>query len=619
MQVKLAEILRGSVDFSASSDSLSVQTEHLKHMKEQTEIARLAQLAAEKERRDKLEETRRDEDAKKNVATARAKAKCEAVIADASEMKEELKEIDPSDYENESDLSIERACMKIKTWRKKLEKITSLFRETKDIVAGNDVSEDDVDLVDAEYLLEEITEGFKVAYKILIEEDNKRELYTFDSSKTTDLVKLPTFEGRDDEDFADFRDKVKQAFVRNRVIKDDKLDKLRSCLRGRAKKLVPDNLTGDIDQAWEALNIAFGDPDRLMNFKRNALRKLGELPKKNAKIKVVIDWYLSVESLLKGILDLGRKDSKLGSEVFNNGAFLQEICGMFPQKLGLKLGKVPGELDKKLEAMIAKISEWRKDAQNWQIVTDSVRSSRGGSNDNTGAGPGGGGSGKAPANFGSGRGSVKMKPGFEMPNLLVYNPPRRDVNCRVCKTLESIGDTVQLYDNHVNSYPTGCPRYIGFSIEERNNIARRARLCLRCHDPNYVFKHNDPTHKCIVGRNKKSKYTCSNNECTFHMWVCNDHKAENNAFLEKFKQDISVQFKLSFGYIVSVPFLETITFDTNINAKGSNIKKVMKKKKKTGNNETDQPALENEAINSGNDLSSDEAIDKLKEKLNFMS
>ena len=87
------------------------------------------------------------------------------------------------------------------------------------------------------------------------------------------------------------------------------------------------------------------------------------MPKKNAKIKVVIDWYLSVESLLKGILDLGRKDSKLGSEVFNNGAFLQEICGMFPQKLGLKLGKVPGKLDKKLEAIIPLISEWRKEAQ----------------------------------------------------------------------------------------------------------------------------------------------------------------------------------------------------------------------------------------------------------------
>ena len=118
MQVKLAEILRGSADFSVISDSLSVQTEHLKHMKEQTEIARLAQVAADKERQDKLEETRRDEDAKKNAATARAKATCEAVIADANEMKEELKEIDPSDYENESDLSIERACLKIKMWRK---------------------------------------------------------------------------------------------------------------------------------------------------------------------------------------------------------------------------------------------------------------------------------------------------------------------------------------------------------------------------------------------------------------------------------------------------------------------------------------------------------------------
>ena len=37
--------------------------------------------------------------------------------------------------ETEPDIAVERACLKIKTWRKSLDKITSMFREANDIVA----------------------------------------------------------------------------------------------------------------------------------------------------------------------------------------------------------------------------------------------------------------------------------------------------------------------------------------------------------------------------------------------------------------------------------------------------------------------------------------------------
>ena len=84
-------------------------------------------------------------------------------------------------------------------------------------------------------------------------EDDKRELYTLDTAKV-DTVKLPTFEGRDDEDFAKFKEQVKDAFVQNRTQKKDKLAKLREVLRGHAKALVPFSMTNSIDDAWDALD-----------------------------------------------------------------------------------------------------------------------------------------------------------------------------------------------------------------------------------------------------------------------------------------------------------------------------------------------------------------------------
>ena len=346
MKVRLAELRRNSsVPGPVNTSSVSLQAEQLQLMKEQTNLSK----RAHSERQEQLEESKRDEELKqKTSATARAKAKCEAVIADANELKEELNAVDPSDWETESDLAIERACLKIKSWRKSLDKITLMFREAKDIVAGNDIPEYDVKLVDAEYLLDDVNNCFKEAYTSLMEQDNERELYTFDSVNK-DLIKLPTFGGKEGEDFKDFKDKVKKAFMQNRVTKADKLDKLRSCLHGNALGLVPISLTGNIDKAWEALDNAYGDPVRLISFKMNALRELGPMPKQNSKggFNAIAEWYLKIEGILKEILDLGRTSDELGREAFHPTAF-RDIYAMFPPHISGKLRKRPGEADVKM-------------------------------------------------------------------------------------------------------------------------------------------------------------------------------------------------------------------------------------------------------------------------------
>ena len=87
-------------------------------------------------------------------------------------------------------------------------------------------------------------------------------------------MKLPTFEGKDEEDYARFKVEVEKAFINNRVTKADKLLKLRDCLKGHARKLIPDALTQDIDEAWAVLDRAYGDPVRLIKSKTEALSRM---------------------------------------------------------------------------------------------------------------------------------------------------------------------------------------------------------------------------------------------------------------------------------------------------------------------------------------------------------
>ena len=181
MKVKLIELKSAGTAQAFNSNSSSFQEEQIRQMKEQTEIAKKAQEAAERERQEKLNQTRREDDSKKATATARVKAKLDAVIADATDLNEQLTFVDPDDWEAEEDLEVGRAIMKIKTWRKELEKITSIYRETRDIIAGNNVDEEDTSITEAEYLLESVGENYKNAYDALMREDNSNSL---DAAKT---------------------------------------------------------------------------------------------------------------------------------------------------------------------------------------------------------------------------------------------------------------------------------------------------------------------------------------------------------------------------------------------------------------------------------------------------
>merc|ERR1712240_483361 len=144
------------------------------------------------------------------------------------------------------------------------------------------------------------------------------ELYSMDDSKV-DKVKLPTFGGKDSEDYEKFKSDLLKGFAQNRVTKADKLSKLRECMYGEAKKLVPESIASNIDDAFTTLDNTYEDPVRLLRFRRDYFFKLGHQPKEDDRggYKAQVEWFREIEVTMESLLALGIKDDECGKILFN--------------------------------------------------------------------------------------------------------------------------------------------------------------------------------------------------------------------------------------------------------------------------------------------------------------
>ena len=577
------------------------QTQQLKLLQQQNDICQ-SRITAE------ANETMRENDAKKMAAKKKAKAKRAVILNEIDELSYKVSAVD--DWREESDYSISRGLRNLDKWNKEMEKITSMFHEFTDIISTNDLTEDDVEVASTRLMVDKMTKDMKETNTILDSEDLRRELYTLDTS-TVDKIKLPTFEGRDEEDFARFKEEMKRGFIHNKVTKVDQLLKLRESLKGHAKKLVPDSLTQDIDEAWEVLDKAFGDPIRMIRCKTDMLSRMESLPRENGKkgVKGQVEWYIELESLMQSLLVHGRSSTKLGMIIFQP-LFINNVYNLFPTSLANKLIKCDGEADEHFENVLGKISRLRADTQKLQLAREVKQPSTDNKKDDPSSGTGGG-RRQGYLGYGGGRGGKQGGKGHSIctidpPSLVTHNPPVRDENCRICNTLNAQGDTSQLYDNHFSNYPTGCPRYIGMSVNKRYQIALQAKLCIACHHPDYIFRKNDKDHKCsVVSSKRKGRFTCQTSSCFVHLWVCTRHKDSNKGHLEKFQEEMKSKYNMDFGFVVSVP--NKITKPATIPNKDDEVITMS-----THKNENSATSCNNQRKKS---MSTDQAISKLKQKL----
>ena len=98
------------------------------------------------------------------------------------------------------------------------------------------------------------------------------------------------------------------AFKSNQVRREDQLKKLRECLDSQVKFIIPES-TRNIDDAFAILSHMYGDPSRLARARKNKLLLLGMFPYPGSKspshVRQQMEWLLTIELLIKDLVDLG--------------------------------------------------------------------------------------------------------------------------------------------------------------------------------------------------------------------------------------------------------------------------------------------------------------------------
>ena len=196
----------------------------------------------------------------------KANAKRDHILDDIAVLSDKVRTVD--DWEATSDLTVGKAMRSAASWKKELESITVLYRDFSEAIVQHNMDELELEISSTEVLFNKLKLDVKECIKSVEKEDEFRELYTLDASKT-ETIKYPVFGGKDDEDFSKFKEDMEKALVCNRVSRADKISKLRESLRGDALKLIPEALTMDIYDAWKVLEKAYGKPVRLMKVRKN--------------------------------------------------------------------------------------------------------------------------------------------------------------------------------------------------------------------------------------------------------------------------------------------------------------------------------------------------------------
>lgn len=190
---------------------------------------------------------------------------------------------------------------------------------------------------------------------------------------------------------------------------------------------------------------------------------------------------------------------------------LRSIKAFFPIKIHEDMAKFTGNVKEKLEQVYSYITDLRESAQNvLKDLDDNVATS--GSGGNTGSGSGGRNNTAALADH------VKFKYGS------------RYEDCRICKKLDSEGETIELYEDHYSSLVIGCPRFASMSTEERRRYVDLAQICRFCLDGQYVHKKGARHPNCPPFV-RPQNYTCRT--CKDHYLVCIQHVDANKDKMEK--------------------------------------------------------------------------------------
>ena len=479
----------------------------------------------------KLQETAqaKAESDKKETATVLIETKSNEFYGETSVMGDLLLD---ENWELADNTVVSQGMRLLSTWQAQMNIIERKYRDYENDALLYSFPQSKTDTVDAEY--SRIRAKFEAVKEAVTLQDKDRGLFTLEPAKT-EKVKWPMYYGNPAEDFMKWKEKMELAFMKNRVPMDERLDKLREFLRGKALALVPES-TKNIEAAFKVLKEAFGDPARVLDHKLKILDDFGPYPSDKVGRGLPgygkqVDWLLKVEGLIRDIIELGEKYSELDRDAFST-ATIRKILERFPERMVAKFNRLKGDGKAKLKGFQTLLEDRRVEVQGLDITYGGHAASASGG----GGGHGGGHSG----------GGNARKVEKEVANAAIrydasvyFKEPEHFKDCRICNTLTTEGETRGLFTNHLSNYATGCPAFIKMTAEKRKDIAVKAHFCVRCFHPEIVWSKSHDK-ECMFGSGKrKNAYSCTNMSCKEHLWLCLTHRNQNKKAMDKFKEDLA--------------------------------------------------------------------------------
>ena len=219
---------------------------------------------------------------------------------------------------------MKQSIRKLKDWQDKVEKLKQKRTDLIAQMAEAGITPDNIPgWPDTRLAVNQAANSFHEVSSELKSEDTVQELHS-NSTSVKEKVQYPLFEGR-------VETKIKE------LLRGNAETKIKELLKGNAKNHVPDSME-NINDIYKALDRAFGDPTRLLNYKKKSLSKLGDIPSYDTKggTKVVVDWYLKLETQLQGLLDLGQanSDDEDLTAVIYSLDIIRTVANMFEKQEG---------------------------------------------------------------------------------------------------------------------------------------------------------------------------------------------------------------------------------------------------------------------------------------------
>ena len=469
------------------------------------------------------------------MAQTNADIEAEKISSKVKDLKEAFNIHDDWTVVDNHDIQV--AMKEISSWRKDFDVIQETLYSMKKNVLNHGLNQQRLTALEA--AVATLKEQLYTAIKYIKYEDQVRCLYSLNTASNS-TVSYTNFSGGDDEDFYLFEKKLTEAFKTNRVKRDDQVKKLRECLKGQPKNLIPENME-DIDEALNILKEIYANSERLVKAKKAKLLALGPLPKpKSVQAKDVKDhlqWCMSLEVLLKDLVSLASESSQNENEVFSSN-LIGAIIHLFPaediRKLALKVGRETNH--GKMDVIMDHIYELRCQAQNLLPIAETEKPVE---------------RGKAkPAR------TKKAKPSVEVIQSLavkLFKYPKRFESCKICNLLQAEGETEDLFEDHYANQVFGCPKFCQMTIMVRRTYIEKAKICRNCLDGS----SNPKNHECIAKFGKKL-FQCQEANCKLHFMLCENHQQRNQLKHEratKFWSDKGIRYT-TIATLSSSPLLQ---------------------------------------------------------------